>query len=52
MRQTFSAYPGTGSLYALIVRSGSSASAYVPTFTYSCDSVPGSDACDVLSKCP
>ncbi|KAJ9588268.1 hypothetical protein L9F63_018356 [Diploptera punctata] len=49
MRRRFSAYPGTGSVYALIARSGTSASAYVPTLTYSCNTVYWSETCDVLN---
>lgn len=36
-RRYYSAYPGTGSLYAIIAISGNGNSAYVPAVTYACD---------------
>ncbi|XP_066998733.1 transmembrane 7 superfamily member 3 isoform X3 [Anabrus simplex] len=51
LRRTFSAYPGTGSVYGVIAVSGYSASAYVPAFTYACGSkyIPDEDMCEILT---
>lgn len=50
MRRIYSAYPGTGSVYAVIARSGISATAYVPSLTYACSALYWTDSCDVLSE--
>jgi len=50
MRRIYSAYPGTGSVYSVIAKSGRSAVAYVPSFTYACSTVYWTDTCDVLSE--
>ncbi|PSN33848.1 hypothetical protein C0J52_24247 [Blattella germanica] len=49
MRRIYSAYPGTGSVYAIIAKSGTTASAYVPALTYSCNIAYWSDTCEVLN---
>lgn len=49
MQQIYSAYPGTGSVYAVIAKSGTSAAAYVPAVTYACSTVYWTDTCVVLS---
>jgi len=50
MRRIYSAYPGTGSVYSVIAKSGMSAVAYVPSLTYACSTVYWTDTCDVLSE--
>lgn len=50
MRRIYSAYPGTGSVYSVIAKSGRSAVAYVPSLTYACSTVYWTDTCDVLSE--
>jgi len=50
MRRIYSAYPGTGSVYSVIAKSGGSAVAYVPSLTYACSTVYWTDTCDVLSE--
>lgn len=50
MRRIYSAYPGTGSVYSVIAKSGKSAVAYVPSLTYACSTVYWTDTCDVLSE--
>lgn len=49
MRRIYSAYPGTGSVYSVIAKSGGSAVAYVPSLTYACSTVYWTDTCDVLN---
>jgi hypothetical protein len=50
MRRIYSAYPGTGSVYAVIAKSGKSAAAYVPSVTYACSTVYWTDTCNVLRE--
>jgi hypothetical protein len=50
MRRIYSAYPGTGSVYAVIAKSGTLASAYVPAVSYACSTVYWTDSCVVLSE--
>lgn len=39
MRRVYNAYPGVGSVYAMIATYKNHSSAYVPSFTYACDDV-------------
>lgn len=50
MRRIYSAYPGTGSVYSVIAKSGRSAVAYAPSLTYACSTVYWTDTCEVLSE--
>lgn len=50
MKHMFSAYHGTGAVYAVVVSAGDSAAAYVPAFTYSCSPAHYTDSCQVLSE--
>ncbi|XP_015518773.2 transmembrane 7 superfamily member 3 isoform X1 [Neodiprion lecontei] len=51
MRRTYSAYPGTGSLYAAIaIIDNDTAAAYVPAFTYACSPLYWTDTCQVLTS--
>lgn len=50
MRQIYSAYPGTGSVYTVTAKSGTSVAAYVPAVTYACSTVYWTDTCLVLSE--
>lgn len=50
MRRVYSAYPGTGSVYSVIAKSGRSSVAYVPSLTYACSTIYWTDTCDVLSE--
>jgi hypothetical protein len=50
MRRIYSAYPGTGSVYTVIAKHGTSATAYVPSITYACSIVYWTDTCVVLSE--
>ena len=52
IQRTFSAYPGTGSVYGVIARdSGTNrVAAYVPAATYACSIVYWDDTCEVLSE--
>lgn len=36
LRRVFSAYPGTGSVYAIVATYGNYSAAYVPAATYAC----------------
>lgn len=49
MQQIYSAYPGTGSVYTVTAKFGTSVAAYVPTVTYACSTVYWTDTCLVLS---
>ncbi|XP_069679449.1 transmembrane 7 superfamily member 3-like [Periplaneta americana] len=49
MRRSYSAYPGTGSVYGIVAKYGKTAAAYVPAFTYACNTVYWTDSCDVLN---
>lgn len=37
LRRYFSAYPGVGTIYAVVARYGNLTSAYVPAVTYACN---------------
>jgi hypothetical protein len=50
MRHIYSAYPGTGSVYTVTAKSGTSVAAYVPAVTYACSTVYWTDTCLVLSE--
>jgi hypothetical protein len=50
MQQIYSAYPGTGSVYTVTAKSGTSVAAYVPAVTYACSTVYWTDTCLVLSE--
>lgn len=50
MRRVYSAYPGTGSAYAMIANYGNHSSAYVTTFSYACDPFSDPDSCNLFSK--
>lgn len=45
LRRYYSAYPGTGSVYAIIATSGNATSAYVPAATYACDVSNWDESC-------
>ncbi|XP_063986386.1 transmembrane 7 superfamily member 3-like isoform X2 [Diachasmimorpha longicaudata] len=49
MRRVFSAYPGTGSAYAMIATFKNSSSAYVPVFSYACSPLSSLKSCSLLS---
>jgi len=49
MRRIYSAYTGTGSVYAVIATHKNYSSAYVPIFTYACSPLLYPDSCQVLS---
>lgn len=49
MRHIYSAYTGTGSVYAAIVTHGNYSSAYIPTFTYACSPLVYPETCQILS---
>ncbi|XP_048512046.1 transmembrane 7 superfamily member 3-like isoform X2 [Athalia rosae] len=48
MRRVYSAYPGTGSVYAALAITGNNTAAYVPAFTYACSPSNWMDTCQVL----
>lgn len=50
MRRTFSAYPGTGAVYAMISTYRNVSSAYVPSFSYACSPLSNPESCSLLSK--
>ncbi|CAB3359793.1 Hypothetical predicted protein [Cloeon dipterum] len=51
LQRTFSSYPGTGSVYAVVVRYDNEFdAAYVPAATYACSIVFWNDTCDVLTS--
>lgn len=52
LQRIFSAYPGTGSVFAVVaydMRSPAS-SPYVPSVTYACSTIYWADTCEVLSE--
>ncbi|XP_015115944.1 transmembrane 7 superfamily member 3 isoform X2 [Diachasma alloeum] len=49
MRRVFSAYPGTGSVYAMIARYKNSSVAYVPAFSYACSPLSNPESCSLLN---
>ncbi|XP_048512047.1 transmembrane 7 superfamily member 3-like isoform X3 [Athalia rosae] len=50
MRRVYSAYPGTGSVYAALAITGNNTAAYVPAFTYACSPSNWMDTCQVLNS--
>lgn len=51
MRHVYSAYHGTGTVYAVVVTDNSgSAAAYVPALTYACNPACYTDSCQVLGE--
>ncbi|KAG8221861.1 hypothetical protein J437_LFUL003237 [Ladona fulva] len=54
MRRIFSAYPGTGSVYAVIATyegmNDNYYSAYIPAVTYACSTMSWADSCEVLTS--
>ena len=49
MRRIYSAYTGTGSVYATVAIYENYSSAYVPIFTYACSPLLYPESCKVLS---
>lgn len=49
MRRIYSAYTGTGSVYAAVATHGNYSSAYIPIFTYACSPLLYPETCQVLS---
>ncbi|XP_050449282.1 transmembrane 7 superfamily member 3-like [Cataglyphis hispanica] len=49
MRRIYSAYTGTGSVYAAIAINGNYSSAYIPIFTYACSPLLYPETCQVLN---
>ncbi|XP_011867631.1 PREDICTED: transmembrane 7 superfamily member 3-like [Vollenhovia emeryi] len=49
MRRIYSAYTGTGSVYAAVATYENYSSAYVPTFTYACSPLLYPESCQVLN---
>lgn len=49
MRHIYSAYPGTGSVYAAVATYGNYSSAYVPSFTYACSPELYPESCQMLN---
>ncbi|XP_029669870.1 transmembrane 7 superfamily member 3-like [Formica exsecta] len=49
MRRIYSAYTGTGSIYAAIAIHGNYSSAYIPIFTYACSPLLYPETCQVLN---
>ncbi|KAK0092508.1 hypothetical protein PV326_001261 [Microctonus aethiopoides] len=48
LSRIYSAYPGTGSVYAIIATFDNYSAAYVPQFSYACGPVSNSDTCYLL----
>ncbi|XP_043268733.1 transmembrane 7 superfamily member 3-like [Venturia canescens] len=49
VRRVFSAYPGTGSIYAMIATYGNHSSAYVPAVSYACSPLSSPSSCGNLN---
>ncbi|EFN73616.1 Transmembrane 7 superfamily member 3 [Camponotus floridanus] len=49
MRHIYSAYTGTGSVYAVIATYGNYSSAYIPIFTYACSPLVYPETCQILN---
>ncbi|XP_072762373.1 transmembrane 7 superfamily member 3 [Anoplolepis gracilipes] len=49
MRRIYSAYTGTGSVYAVVASYGNYSSAYTPIFTYACSPLLYPETCQVLN---
>jgi len=49
MRRIYSAYTGTGSVYAAVATYENYSSAYIPIFTYACSPLLYPESCQVLS---